>query len=221
MPTEPAMRVAIADDSLLFRAAAVRLLEDAGFDVVAESGDGDDLLRKVRAHRPDVAIVDIRMPPGHGDEGLRAARTIRAEHPGVGVLVLSQHVEAGQALELLAHGTEGIGYLLKDRVADIGAFADAVRRVARGGTAMDPEVVKQLLVRRTGPLDELTPREHEVLGLVAEGRSNARIAGDLVVSERAVEKHVSSIFAKLRLPPDAADHRRVLAVLAYLAATAE
>src|SRR3954447_25373939 len=136
MPTEPAMRVAIADDSLLFRAAAVRLLEDAGFDVVAESGDGDDLLRKVRAHRPHVAIVDIRMPPDYADEGLPAARAIRAGHPGVGVLVLSQHVEAGQALELLAHGTEGIGYLLKDRVSDIARFADAVRQVGEGGSVL-------------------------------------------------------------------------------------
>jgi DNA-binding NarL/FixJ family response regulator len=211
------MRVAIADDSLLFRAAAARLLEDAGFDVVAESADGDDLLRKVRAHRPDVAIVDIRMPPGHGDEGLRAARTIRAEHPGVGVLVLSQHVEAGQALELLAHGTEGIGYLLKDRVSDLGRFADAVRQVGEGGSVLDAEVVAPLLARRDrDPLDVLADRDRDVLAQMATGASNRAIAQRMFLSERAVERHVTAIFAALGLGASRHAHRRVLAVLAYL-----
>jgi DNA-binding NarL/FixJ family response regulator len=217
MPTEPAMRVAIADDSLLFRAAAVRLLEDAGFDVVAESGDGDDLLRKVRAHRPDVAIVDIRMPPGHTDEGLRAARAIRAGHPGVGVLVLSQHVEAGQALELLAHGTEGIGYLLKDRVSDIARFADAVRQVGEGGSVLDAEVVAPLVGRRDrDPLDALADRDRDVLAQMATGASNRAIAQRMFLSERAVERHITAIFEALGLSASRQAHRRVLAVLAYL-----
>jgi DNA-binding NarL/FixJ family response regulator len=217
MPTEPAMRVAIADDSLLFRAAAVRLLEDAGFDVVAEAGDGDDLLRKVRAHRPDVAIVDIRMPPDHTDEGLRAARAIRAGHPGVGVLVLSQHVEAGQALELLAHGTEGIGYLLKDRVSDIARFADAVRQVGEGGSVLDAEVVAPLVGRRDrDPLDALADRDRDVLAQMATGASNRAIAQRMFLSERAVERHITAIFEALGLGPSRQAHRRVLAVLAYL-----
>jgi DNA-binding NarL/FixJ family response regulator len=220
MPTEPAMRVAIADDSLLFRAAAVRLLEDAGFDVVAQSGDGDDLLRTVRAHRPDVAIVDIRMPPRHADEGLRAARAIRAEHPGVGVLMLSQHVEAGQALELLAHGTEGIGYLLKDRVSDIGRFADAVRQVGEGGSVLDAEVVAPLLGRRDrDPLGALAERDRDVLAQMATGASNRAIAHRMFLSERAVERHITAIFDALGLCASRHAHRRVLAVLAYLQAT--
>jgi DNA-binding NarL/FixJ family response regulator len=212
------MRVVLAEDSVLLREGVARLLEEAGFEVAGQAGDGDDLLRKVRAHKPDVAIVDIRMPPTHTDEGLQAARTIRSEHPGVGVLVLSQYVEQQYALDLLADSAEGVGYLLKDRVADIEAFADAVRRVASGGSALDPEVVSQMLgrQRREDPLEELTPREREVLGLMAEGRSNAAIASQLVVTERAVEKHVTSIFGKLGLATSPDDHRRVLAVLAYL-----
>src|SRR3954447_8557606 len=217
MPTEPAMRVAIADDSLLLRTAAVRLLEDAGFDVVAESGDGDDLLRKVRAHRPDVAIVDIRMPPDHTDEGLRAARAIRAEHVGVGVLVLSQHVESGQALELLAHGTEGIGYLLNDRVSDLGRFADAVRQVGEGGSVLGAEVVAPLLRRRPrDPLDALADRDRDVLAQMATGASNRAIAQRMFLSERAVERHITAIFDALGLCASRQAHRRVLAVLAYL-----
>jgi DNA-binding NarL/FixJ family response regulator len=212
------VRVVLADDSLLLREGVARLLEDAGFQVVGQADNADDLVRKVRMHGPDVAIVDIRMPPTHTDEGLRAAQTIRATYPGVGVLVLSQYVEPSYALELLAESAEGVGYLLKDRVSDLEEFAGAVRRVAEGGSALDPAVVSQLVgrTRRNDPLDTLTPREKEVLGLMAEGRSNAGIAGRLVVTERAVEKHVTSIFNKLNLPQADADHRRVLAVLAYL-----
>jgi DNA-binding NarL/FixJ family response regulator len=211
------MRVVLGEDSLLLRAGIARLLDDAGMEVVAEAGDFDDVLRKVRAHKPDVAIVDIRMPPTHTDEGLRAARIIRSELPGTAVLVLSQYVEKEFAADLLAESAEGVGYLLKDRVADLERFIDAVRRVADGGSALDPEVVSQMLARRsTGPLDQLTAREREVLALMAEGRSNHSIATELVVTERAVEKHVTSIFAKLNLPATADDHRRVLAVLAYL-----
>jgi DNA-binding NarL/FixJ family response regulator len=214
------MRVVLADDSVLLREGIARLLEDSGFDVVGRAGDADELLRKVRAHQPDVAIVDIRMPPTHTDEGLRAARTIRAEHPGTAVLVLSQYVEEDYAMDLLAGSAEGVGYLLKDRVADIDRFVDAIRRVADGGSALDPEVVSRMLGRRRAvdPLEELTPREREVLTLMAEGRSNRAIAGDLVITERAVEKHVTSIFTKLNLPSSAEDHRRVLAVLTYLRA---
>src|ERR671938_1283226 len=180
--------------------------------------DDSVLIRKVGAHRPDVAVVDVRMPPTHTDEGLRAARRIRSEHPGTAVLVLSQYVEEAYALELLSESTERTGYLLKDRVSDVDAFLDAVRRVAGGGSALDPEVVALLLGRRrrVAPLEGLTAREREVLGLMAEGRSNAAIAEALVVTERAVEKHVTSIFSKLDLPPTVEDHRRVLAVLAYL-----
>lgn len=212
------MRVVVADDSTLLREGLVRLLEEAGLEVVGQAGDAEDLLRKVRAHKPDVAVVDVRMPPTHTDEGLRAAREIRAELPGVGVLVLSQYVEVEYARELLAESAEGLGYLLKDRVADIDALTDAVRRVGAGGSALDPEVVSQMLGRRRGedPLDELTPREREVLGLMAEGRSNVAIAGELVVTERAVEKHVTGIFSKLDLPSSSEDHRRVLAVLRFL-----
>jgi DNA-binding NarL/FixJ family response regulator len=212
------MRVVVADDSVLLREGVVRLLEEAGFEVAGQAGDGEDLIRKVRAHKPDVAIIDIRMPPTHTDEGLRAAREIRSELPEVGVLVLSQYVEQQYALDLLADNAEGVGYLLKDRVADIDAFADAVRRVAAGGSALDPEVVSQMLGRRRqeDPVEELTPREREVLGLMAEGRTNAAIASALVVTERAVEKHVTSIFSKLDLTASPDDHRRVLAVLRFL-----
>ena len=212
------MRVVIADDSVLLREGAVRLLDDAGFDVVGQAGDGEDLLRKVRAHKPDVAVVDIRMPPTHVDEGLQAAKVIRSELPDVGVLVLSQYVEERYAVELLADGAEGVGYLLKDRVSDVDEFAAAVRRVAEGGSALDPAVVSQLVGRRRrdDPLEELTPREREVLEAMAEGRSNQAIAEKMVITLRAVEKHVTSIFSKLRLPATAEDHRRVLAVLTYL-----
>jgi DNA-binding NarL/FixJ family response regulator len=212
------IRVVIAEDSVLLREGIARLLEESGFEVAAQAGDAEDLLRKVGAHKPDVAVVDVRMPPTHTDEGLRAAHRIRAEHPGVGVLVLSQYVEEAYALDLLAQSTESTGYLLKDRISDVDSFTDAVRRVANGGSALDPEVVALLLGRRRreDPLASLTPREREVLGLMAEGRSNAAIAEALVVTERAVEKHVTSIFSKLDLTPTVEDHRRVLAVLAYL-----
>ena len=212
------MRVVVADDSTLLREGVVRLLEEAGLEVVGQAGDGEELLRKVRAHKPDVAVVDVRMPPTHTDEGLRAAREIRAELPEVSVLVLSQYVEVAYARELLAESAEGLGYLLKDRVADVGALTDAVRRVGEGGSALDPEVVSQMLgrKRRDDPLEELTPREREVLGLMAEGRSNAAIAAELVVSERAIEKHVTGIFGKLELEASGEDHRRVLAVLRFL-----
>jgi DNA-binding NarL/FixJ family response regulator len=212
------MRVVVADDSTLLREGVVRLLEESGMDVVGQAGDGEELLRKVRAHKPDVAVVDVRMPPTHTDEGLRAAREIRAELPQIGVLVLSQYVEVAYARELLAESAEGLGYLLKDRVADVEALADAVRRVGGGGSVLDPEVVSQMLGRSRGqdPLEQLTPREREVLGLMAEGRSNAAIAAELVVTDRAVEKHVTAIFSKLELPASSEDHRRVLAVLRFL-----
>jgi DNA-binding NarL/FixJ family response regulator len=212
------MRVVLADDQLLLREGIARLLEEAGMEVVAQAGDAEDLLRKVGAHKPDVAIVDVRMPPTHTDEGLRAAAEIREKHPGTGVLVLSQYVEEAYALELFGDGAEGLGYLLKDRVGDLDRFVESVRRVGDGGSALDPEVVGRLLGRKRheDPLDVLTPREREVLGQMAEGRSNRGIAEALVVSERAVEKHVTSIFTKLDLPPASEDHRRVLAVLAYL-----
>jgi DNA-binding NarL/FixJ family response regulator len=216
--TQRPIRVVIAEDSVLLREGLARLLEESGFEVAGQAGDAEDLLRKVGAHKPDVAVVDVRMPPSHTDEGLRAAHQIRSEHPDTGVLVLSQYVEEAYALDLLSQSTESTGYLLKDRVADIDTFTDAVRRVASGGSALDPEVVSLLLGRRRreDPLDALTPREREVLGLMAEGRSNAAIAEQLVVTERAVEKHVTSIFTKLDLTPTVEDHRRVLAVLAYL-----
>jgi DNA-binding NarL/FixJ family response regulator len=214
------MRVVIAEDSVLLREGLARLLADGGFDVVGLAGDGEDLLRKVGAHRPDVAVVDVRMPPSHTDEGLRAAMTIRERHPETGVLVLSAYVEERYAMDLIAEGAQGVGYLLKDRVADVSRFTEAVRRVGEGGSALDPEVVAQLLgrARRDDPLYEITPREREVLGLMAEGRSNHAIAEALVITERAVEKHVTSIFGKLGLSPTAEDHRRVLAVLTYLGA---
>jgi len=214
------LRVVVADDSVLLREGVVRLLSDAGFEVVGQAGDSEDLLRKVRAHKPDVAVVDVRMPPTHTDEGLQAAKSIRAELPGTGVLMLSQYVEEEYVADLVAEDAEGVGYLLKDRVADIDAFTSAVRRVAEGGSALDPEVVSLLLGRRRAddPLEDITPREREVLGLMAQGYSNHAIAEQLVITERAVEKHVTSIFGKLRLPATGESHRRVLAVLAYLRA---
>ena len=212
------MRVVLADDTVLLREGVARILDEAGFEVVGQAGNAEELMLKVRSYTPDVAIVDIRMPPTHTDEGLRAAQEIREKHPTCGVLVLSQYVEPAYAMELLADSAEGVGYLLKDRVSDVNEFADAVRRVGEGGSALDPTIVSQLVGRRRrdDPIDQLTPREREVLGLMAEGRSNSGIAEQLVVTERAVEKHVTSIFSKLRLPAAAEDHRRVLAVLAYL-----
>jgi DNA-binding NarL/FixJ family response regulator/class 3 adenylate cyclase len=212
------VRVVLADDSVLLREGIARLLEDAGFEIVAQSGTAEDLLRHVGMHKPDVALIDIRMPPTQTDEGLRAAQQIRERWPGTGVLVLSQYVEPAYAMELLGENAEGVGYLLKDRVSDVDEFAAAVRRVGEGGSALDPAVVSQLVGRRRrdDPLEELTPREREVLELMAEGRSNQAIAERLVVTLRAVEKHVTSIFGKLRLPATAEDHRRVLAVLTYL-----
>jgi DNA-binding NarL/FixJ family response regulator len=212
------LRVVIADDSVLLREGLKRILEEGGFEVVGQSGTATDLMLKVRSYQPDLAIVDIRMPPTHSDEGLRAAQEIRERHPATAVLVLSQYVESGYALELLADSAEGVGYLLKDRVSDVKDFTAAAKRVAAGGTALDPEVVSRLVGRRkgTGPLDELSPREREVLGLMAEGRSNHGIAEQLVITERAVEKHVTSIFGKLNLATAAEDHRRVLAVLTYV-----
>jgi DNA-binding NarL/FixJ family response regulator/class 3 adenylate cyclase len=212
------VRVVLADDSVLLREGIARLLEDAGFEVVAQSGTAEDLLRHVGMHKPDVALVDIRMPPSQTDEGLRAAKEIRERWPETGVLVLSQYVEPAYAMELLGENAEGVGYLLKDRVSDVDEFAAAVRRVGEGGSALDPAVVSQLVGRRRrdDPLEELTPREREVLGLMAEGRSNQAIAERLVITLRAVEKHVTSIFSKLRLPASSEDHRRVLAVLTYL-----
>jgi DNA-binding NarL/FixJ family response regulator/class 3 adenylate cyclase len=212
------LRVALADDAVLLREGIARLLSEAGFEVVGQSGTADDLLLKVRSYTPDVAVVDIRMPPTQTDEGLRAAQEIRTNHPEVGVLVLSQHVEPTYAMELLAESAEGVGYLLKDRVSDIDEFAAAVRRVAEGGSALDPSLVTQLVGRRRkrDPIDELTPREREVLELMAEGRSNQAIGERLFITPRAVEKHITSIFGKLGLPPAPDDHRRVLAVLAFL-----
>jgi DNA-binding NarL/FixJ family response regulator/class 3 adenylate cyclase len=212
------VRVVLADDSVLLREGIARLLTESGFEVAAQSGNAEDLMRHVGMHKPDVAIVDIRMPPTHTDEGLRAAREIRERHPETGVLVLSQYVEPGYALDLLAESAEGVGYLLKDRVAEVEQFASAVRRVAEGGSALDPAVVSELVGRRKqdDPLHQLTPREREVLELMAEGRSNQAIADRLYVTLRAVEKHVTSIFAKLDLPASTDDHRRVLAVLLFL-----
>jgi DNA-binding NarL/FixJ family response regulator len=212
------VRVALADDSVLLREGMVRLLEEFGADVVSQAGTAEDLLRHVAMHKPDVAIVDIRMPPTHTDEGLRAAQQIRERFPGIGVLVLSQYVEPAYALELLGESAEGVGYLLKDRVSDVEEFCGSVKRVADGGSALDPAIVSQLVGRRRqhDPIEELTPREREVLELMAEGKSNQAIADRMVVTLRAVEKHVTSIFAKLGLRETTEDHRRVLAVLAFL-----
>jgi DNA-binding NarL/FixJ family response regulator len=212
------MRVVIGEDSVLLREGIARLLEESGIEVAGQAGDAEDLLRKVRAHRPDVAIIDIRMPPTNVDEGLVAARTIREELPDIGVLVLSQYVEESYAITLLSSGTEGVGYLLKDRVSEVERFVEAVRAVAQGGSVLDPQVVSLMLGRSRGPspLDDLTPREREVLVLMAEGATNHAIAESLVVTERAVERHVTSIFSKLGLAPGEDGHRRVLAVLMYL-----
>ena len=214
------LRVVIAEDQVLLREGIVRLLGEAGFDVVGQAADAEDLVRKVAAHRPDVAIIDIQMPPTNTDDGLRAAMHVRATQPDVGVLVLSQFVEEAYALDLIGNDAAGVGYLLKDRVADVAAFTDAILRVSRGGSALDPEVVAQMLgrPRRQDPLASLSPREREVLTLMAEGRTNRAIADDLVISVHAVEKHVTSIFSKLGLPPTAEDHRRVLAVLTFMRA---
>jgi DNA-binding NarL/FixJ family response regulator len=212
------MRVVIAEDAALFREGLARLITDRGHEVVAAVGDADALLEAVAEHDPDVAVVDIRMPPTHTDEGLRAAIELRREHPGTGVLVLSQYIETRYAARLLEGNAGGVGYLLKDRVADVAEFADALTRVAAGGTALDPEVVSQLVrvSRHARGVATLTPRERDVVSLMAEGRSNAGIAAALVVSSGVVEKHVASIFGKLGLPPSEADNRRVLAVLRYL-----
>jgi DNA-binding NarL/FixJ family response regulator len=213
------LRIVLADDSLLLREGIARLLDEAGFEVVAQVGDAADLLIAVREHQPDVAIVDIRMPPTHTDEGLRAAEAIRAEHGvDVGVLVLSQYVETTFALRLVADGSGGMGYLLKDRVDDLDEFADAIRRIARGGSVIDPEVVAQLVGRRRArvPLDDLTEREREVLALIAEGRSNQAICDRLFLAPKTIEAHIANIFSKLELLPAPDDHRRVLAVLAHL-----
>jgi DNA-binding NarL/FixJ family response regulator len=213
-----ALRVLVADDSVLLREGLVRLLQESGCEVVAQAGDADDLLRKARAHKPAVAIVDVRMPPDNTDDGLRAAVTIRSEHPETGVLVLSQYIEEQYALELIGEASEGVGYLLKERITDVSVLLDAVRRVAARGSVIDPQVVSQLLRRHRheDPLEDLSDREREVLELMAQGRSNHAIAARLVISERAVEKHVTSIFSKLKLPPAEDDHRRVLAVLRFL-----
>jgi len=207
----------IAEDSVLLREGLTKLLTDGGFDVVAAVGDADQLLRAVADHEPDLVVVDVRMPPTHTDEGIRAALVLRRQYPDLAVLVLSQYVEEQYATDLLSIQTSGVGYLLKDRVAYVSDFLDALRRVAAGGTALDPEVVAQLMVRRqSDPLDRLTPREMEVLRLMAEGRSNNGITDALKISPSAVEKYVSNIFAKLDLPPTDADHRRVLATLKFL-----
>src|SRR5215468_10955428 len=213
------MRVVIAEDATVFRDGLARLLEERGHPVVAAVADGDALATAVGAHRPDVAVVDIRMPPTYTDEGLRAAIALRQKHPDLGVLMFSQYVETRYAAQLLAGNSAGVGYLLKDRVADVSEFVDALSRVAHGGTALDPEVVRQLVRvsdRAQGLDTALTSREHEVLALMAEGRSNAAIADALVVGEGTVEKHVANIFAKLGLPASHGDNRRVLAVLQYL-----
>jgi DNA-binding NarL/FixJ family response regulator len=212
------VRIAIAEDSVLLREGVSRLLDEAGFDVVAQCENADDLLLKVRSFPPDVVILDIRLPPTHKDEGLRAALEIRSSHPEVGVLVLSQYVEVGLALKLVADSAEGVGYLLKDRISDVNEFVAAVRRVAAGGSALDPIIVSTLLARERpdDPITQLTPREREVLELMASGSSNQGIADSLVITVRAVEKYVSSIFSKLGLPSTGSESRRVLAVLLYL-----
>jgi len=210
------MRVVIAEDSVLLREGLTRLLAEAGHDVVAAAAEAEEFLRAVAAHEPDAVVVDVRMPPTFSDEGLRAALVVRSSWPDIGVLVLSQYVEERYATELLSDRPQGVGYLLKDRVADLGQFLDALERVAAGGSALDPEVVAQLLARSRHPLASLTPRELDVLGLMAEGRSNSAIDAQLVIGDGAVEKHINSIFSKLGLAPADRDHRRVLAVLRYL-----
>jgi DNA-binding NarL/FixJ family response regulator len=212
------VRVLIGEDDVLLREGIARLLVDAGFDVVAQAGDAKDLLRKGLAHRPDVAVVDIQMPPGEGDDGLRAALELRDQHSDVGILVLSQFYEEHYAVELIGDRPEGVGYLLKERVGDVDAFVDAVQRVAGGGSALDPEVVGRMLGRRRtdAPLESLSARERDVLAAMAEGKSNRGIAQELVVTEAAIEKHVTGIFHKLGLGPTPTEHRRVLAVLKYL-----
>jgi DNA-binding NarL/FixJ family response regulator len=213
------VRVVIADDSVLLREGVTRLLAEAGFEVVGQASDANELLREVADKSPDVAIVDIRMPPTHTDEGLRAARELRALHPGLGVLVLSQYVRPSYSFELLADDPSGVGYLLKDRVSDLAELSDAVKRVGEGGSVLDPSVVSQLVGRRrpgNDPIDDLSDREREVLALMAEGRSNRAIAERLFIAERTVEKHVNGILTKLRISGSQDDHRRVLAVLAYL-----
>jgi DNA-binding NarL/FixJ family response regulator len=215
------VRVVVADDSVILREGLARLLGEAGFEVAGQAADGSELIELVEAEHPDVAIVDIRMPPTHTDEGLQAAREIRERRPETGILVLSQYVRPSYALELLSQGTEGIGYVLKDRVSDLEELASSVRRVGEGGSVLDPTVVAQLVERpRTGPdpLEDLSEREREVLALMAEGRSNKAIGQRLFITEHTVEKHVKSIFGKLRLPATADDHRRVLAVLTFLSA---
>jgi DNA-binding NarL/FixJ family response regulator len=215
--SEP-LRVVVGEDDVLLREGIARLLAEAGFDVVAQAGDANDLLRKGLAHHPAVVIADVNMPPGHEDDGLRAAIELRRQRPETGVLVLSQYYEEQYALDLIGERAEGVGYLLKERVGDVGSFVDAVTRVAGGGSALDPEVVGRMLGRRQreGPVDRLSPRERDVLGAMAEGKSNHGIAQALLVSQAAVEKHVTSIFHKLELDPGQTEHRRVLAVLAYL-----
>jgi DNA-binding NarL/FixJ family response regulator len=215
------VRVVVADDAVILREGLARLLVEAGFEVVGQAADAGELLEQIESTAPDVAIVDIRMPPTHTDEGLQAAAEIRAEHPSVGILVLSQYARPSYAIELLSNGTEGIGYLLKDRVSDLDELASSVRRVGEGGSVLDPSVVAQLVERpRSGndPLEDLTEREREVLSLMAEGRSNKAIGQRLFITEHTVEKHVKSILGKLRLPESPDDHRRVLAVLTYLSA---
>jgi DNA-binding NarL/FixJ family response regulator len=215
--SEP-LRIVIGEDDVLLREGVARLLDDAGMDVVARAGDADDFLRKTLAHRPDVAVVDVQMPPRHEDDGLQAAMALRERLPEIGVLVLSQFYEESYALNLIGDRAQGVGYLLKERVADVDAFVDAVERVAAGGSALDPEIVGRMLGRRRthGPLDDLTPREREVLAAMAEGKSNRGIAESFVITETAVEKHVTRIFNKLGLGQSTAGHRRVLAVLTYL-----
>ena len=213
-----AVRVLLGEDDVLMREGIARLLAEAGFEVVGQAGDAEALLRKALAHKPDVVIADVQMPPGHGDDGLRAALELRKQRPETGVLVLSQYYEEGYALELIGAQPEGVGYLLKERVGDVEAFLQAVERVAAGGSALDPEVVGRMLGRRraAGPLDTLSPRERDVLGAMAEGKSNQGIAEALFVTAAAVEKHVTAIFQKLDLGPTPTEHRRVLAVLTYL-----
>jgi DNA-binding NarL/FixJ family response regulator len=216
MSTRRTLRIVVADDSALLREGIASLLEDAGHDVVGRSSNADDLLAQVRSLSPDIAIVDVRMPPGNADDGLLAAVEIRGSHPDVAVLVLSQHLEPAYMLELVGDSASGVGYLLKDRVGDVSEFIDSVERVASGGTAFDPEVVKSLVGRRRSSLDELTDRERSVLTLLAQGRSNRAIAKQIYLSSRAVERHVQAIFQKLGLPDSEDDNRRVLAVLALL-----